>query len=239
MDSNANKKFYETVWFCVLMLFVFAPVGIILLWKNKFFSTRINVIFSVASTMLFIVFLAVSPESNISDVDTLEPVHVASPTSTTQDTTAPASAPSVKYDALQQLYLDLDPSMSYEDMLDSVKSTGLPYSEEKYNGSRTVQVAFTDGCTVQRHKKESGDYLEIHYDYPDNENSSNDILDKYIFATCVYCPSDSYLSLISHSHGSYFSYYEPGNYISDSGNDLDLDKKMSKKEQLDYYFNNK
>lgn len=238
MGSNVNKKFYKTVWFCVLMLFIFAPVGIILLWKNKFFSTRINVIFSIASAMLFIVLLAIPPESNISDVDTSNSSPVSFPDSTAQ-TTTPTSGSNVEYDALQQLYLDLDPNMSYEDMLDLVKSTGLPYSEEKYNGSRTVQVAFTDGCTVQRHKKESGDYLEIHYDYPDNKNNSDDILDNYIFATCVYCPNDSNLELISHSHGSYFSYYKPGNYISDLGNNLDIDNKMSKKEQLDYYFENK
>ena len=115
MGSNVNKKFYKTVWFCVLMLFIFAPVGIILLWKNKFFSTRINVIFSIASAMLFIVLLAIPPESNISDVDTSNSSPVSSPDSTAQ-TTTPMSGSNVEYDALQQLYLDLDPNMSYEDM---------------------------------------------------------------------------------------------------------------------------
>lgn len=166
-------------------------------------------------------------EKNLKSVPTHEP------------TISPAPTDYIEYDALQQLYLDLDATMSYKEMMHLVKSTKLPYSVEKNNGSRTVQVAFTDGCTVQHHKKENGDYLTIIYEYPESENSSNDVLDKYIFGTCAYIPCDSDLELINHSYGYYFSYYEPGNYISDFNNDLDLDKKMSKKEQLDYYFKNK
>lgn len=166
--------------------------------------------------------------TNTPKISSSKNVHTHSPTSA-----------SVKYDKLQQLYLDLNPSMSYKQMLHLVKSTGLQYSEASYNGSRTVQVAFTKGCTDQKRMKEMGDYLVIDYDYPDDENSSNDILSKYFFATCAYVPSDSSLELICHRHGYYFSYYKPGNYIDDAGNDLGLSKKMSRKQQLDYYFKHK
>lgn len=145
----------------------------------------------------------------------------------------------IEYDALQQLYLDLEPDMSYTEMIDLVKSTGLPYSEQKYNGSRKVQVAFTEGCTVQEHKKESGDYLAIYYEYPKDENSINDELEKYSYGTCAYVPCDSRLELINHVSGYYFSYYVPGNYISKLGKSLDLDKEMSKEEQLHYYLTHK
>ena len=239
MKSKDNKAFYETVWFCVLMLFVFAPIGIFLLWKYKHFSTRLNVLFSVMSSLFFITLLVVPPEVDNSDNDTSQYTTSVSDIPV-QDTSKPLpSASSYEYDALQHLYLDLDPNMSYSDMLDLVRSTELPYSEEKYNGSRKVQVAFTKGCTVQRHKKESGDYLEIIYEYPDSENNADDVLDKYAFGTCAYVPSGSDLCLICHVSGSYFSYSEPGNYISKLGNALNLDNGMSKKEQLDYYFNNK
>lgn len=137
---------------------------------------------------------------------------------------------SIKYDKLQKLYLDINPDMSYTQMIDLVKSTGLPYSEEKYNGSRSVQVAFTDGCTAQKYKKESGDYLVINYKYPKNENSINDIIEKYSFDECSYVPYDSNLSLKQNING---------NSISKLGTDLKLDKNMSKEEQLDYYFDNK
>lgn len=247
MKSNDKKKFYETLWFCILMLFVFAPIGIFLLWKYKYFSVRVNVVLSVVAAVLFVVFLATPSDSATSYIDEPQessgssiasnaPADTDSSSQDSADALPPAS--SFEYDALQQLYLDLDPSMSYEDMLSLVQSTNLPYSEEKYNGSRKVQVAFTDGCTVQRHKKESGDYLEIIYEYPDGENSANDVLSKYVFGTCAYHPSGC-MSLISHVSGAYFSYYEPGNYISDLGKKIDLDKNMSKKEQLEYYFLNK
>lgn len=242
MKSNDKNKFYETVWFCVLMLFLFAPIGIVLLWRYKHFSARINVCFSVASALLFIVFLAVPSENNISDFNSSQnpnSLPVETSDSVSNDATEDSPASSFEYDELQQLYLDLDPNMGYEAMLDLVKSTKLPYSEQKYNGSRQVQVAFTEGCTVQNHKKENGDYLEIIYEYPDDKNSANDVLSNYSFGTCAYVPNDSDLCLISHVSGVYFSYYEPGNYISDFGKALDLDKNMSKKEQLDYYFLNK
>ncbi len=148
------------------------------------------------------------------------------------------STASAEYDALQQLYLDISPEMSYTEMLSLVESTGLPFSEEKYNGSRTVQVAFTEECTAQSYKKGEGDYLEIHYGYPKNENSVNDELEKYYFNTCAYNPCDSQLSLISHKSGYYFNIYEPGNYIMSHGSVLELDVGMSKAEQLEYYISN-
>lgn len=182
----------------------------------------------------------VSDEADTSSVDSKDASKKETDKETASNNTISESNSSVvEYDELQQLYLDLDPKMSYNEMLDLVKSTGLYYSEEKYNGSREIQVAFTEGCTKQSYKKESGDYLEIFYEYPDGENSSSDVLDKYIFGTCAYIPSASSLSLISHFYGSYFSYSDVGNYINDLGKTLELDKNMSKKNQLQYYFDNK
>lgn len=36
--EEKTEKFYEEDWFLVLMLFLFAPVGIFLLWFNKKFT---------------------------------------------------------------------------------------------------------------------------------------------------------------------------------------------------------
>ena len=59
--------------------------------------------------------------TNTPKISSSKNVHTHSPTSA-----------SVKYDKLQQLYLDLNPSMSYKQMLHLVKSTGLQYSEASY-----------------------------------------------------------------------------------------------------------
>ncbi len=150
-----------------------------------------------------------------------------------------SSISEIQLDDLQQLYLDFDSSLSYPDAIEYVTNTGLPYSEEKYNGSRQIQVAFTEGCTAQKYKEESGDHLTIIYVYPKDENSSNDELDKYLFGTCSYIPADSSLQLIEHNNGYYFSIYEPGNYISKLGTQLELDSSMTREEQMLYYFNKK
>ena len=141
-----------------------------------------------------------------------------------------SSLSEIELDELQKLYINFDSSLSYSDAVDYVISIGLPYSEEKYNGSRIIQVAFTEGCTAQKYKKESGDYLTINYAYPKDENSSNDELDKYTFSACQYVPHDSYLTL---------TYTESSNSISRLGTPLELDSSITKEEQLLYYFNKK
>lgn len=161
------------------------------------------------------------------------------PSNSNEETEEYSSLSGIELDELQQLYLNFDSSLSYSDAVNYIINTGLPYSEEKYNGSRTIQVAFTEGCTAQKYMKESGDFLTITYVYPKDENSINDELDKYNFGTCCYVPSDSDLQLIEHKNGYYYSYNKSGNYISKLGNDLGLDTSMSKEEQMQYYFNNK
>lgn len=175
--------------------------------------------------------------TNTAEITTQKPIEKE--TDTPKPTQEKEEETVIEYDELQQLYLDIDPKFSYSEMVDFVKDTKLPYSEEKDNGSRTIQVAFTEGCTVQSHKKENGDYLKIIYVYAENENSSNDDLEKYSIGTIAYCPNDSDLELINHYAGVYFSYYDAGSYISDLGTSLDVSKEMSRKEQLAYYFKNK
>ncbi len=160
---------------------------------------------------------------------------VGAPDNVTQSKPKYSSLSEVALDELQQLYVDFDASMSYPEALVYVEATGLPYSAIKYNGSRTIQVAFNGGVTAQKYTKDSGDYVEIIYVYPNGENSSNDNLEKYSFGTCSY--SSNSLSLIEHINGSYFSYRAAGNYISNLGSDLQLDTSMTKEEQMLYFFN--
>lgn len=141
-----------------------------------------------------------------------------------------SSLSEVDLDDLQRLYIDFDSSLSYPEAVAFIDSTGLPYSEVKYNGSRTIQVAFTEGATAQKYRKEGGDYVEITYVYLKGENSINDELEKYSFDSCSYYPTSSYLSLIE---------YNGGNRISRLGSDLGLDTSMTKEEQMLYYFNEK
>lgn len=206
----------------------------------KFIKNHMIPIISIC-TITFIIFILVT-FGKIEDIDESQKQTTSIiQTTVINETIIPTeTTTSLQYDALQQLYLDIDSNMSYKKMLKLVKSTNLPYSVEKYNGSRCIQVAFTKECTDQtRFRTVSGDYLTISYKYPNDENSANDVLSKYIFGTCAYYPNDSDLELIEHCYGYYFSYFEAGNYINDFGKDLGLDKSMSKEEQLKYYFEHK
>lgn len=168
------------------------------------------------------------------------PVWASSKNVTDQDQTADSAdnlLSDYTLDGLQSLYLAITPDMSYSDVVLLIEDSELPYSEEKYNGSRELQVAFTDGSTAQKYKKESGDYLTISFNYAKGENSSNDVLSKYSLSSCIYYPESGPI-LISLTDGHYFSYNEPGNYIEDYENKdtADISGDMTKEEQLVYYF---
>lgn len=134
----------------------------------------------------------------------------------------------VQIDKLQQLYLDFDSSFSYAEASEYIANVGLPYSDVKYNGSRAFQIAFTDGCTAQKYKKESGPYIVINYEYAKDENSNNDDFEKYSFSSCQYFPD------------SYFSYaeYKESTRISRLGSILEEYNNLTKEEQLLHFFNN-
>lgn len=142
-------------------------------------------------------------------------------------------------DKLQELYLNIKPSMSYKKVIKLISSYGLKYSEESYNGGRDIQVAFTDNNTEQEYADIDGDYIEICFEYPKNKNSINDAIDKYSLGTVAYIPYDSDIELIEHITGNYWGYTDKGNYITKLGSKVDVPKTMTKKQQLDYYFKNK
>ncbi len=135
----------------------------------------------------------------------------------------------LELDKLQQLYIDFDSSFTYMQARNFIIRSNLPYSEVKYNGSRVFQIAFTEGCTAQRFKEESGDYVTISYRYPKGENSMADHLGKYTFESCSYVPTDR-IKLTE---------CKDINFISDLGNKLELDSSITKEDQMLYYYNNK
>ena len=141
-----------------------------------------------------------------------------------------SSLSEIELDELQRLYIDFDPSFSFSEALEYVEASGLPYSSVKYNGSRTIQVALTDGATAQKYKKVAGDYVTISYAYPKRENSINDDLEKYSFDSCSYYPESARFSLIQSVDGC---------HILKLGSDLKLDLSMTKEDQMLYYFNEK
>lgn len=73
MESN-ERKFYDIRWFGLLMLFLFAPVGIYLMWTNNHFEKNTRVILSIVSSLFFVFALASNNDESVdtSDVDAVE-----------------------------------------------------------------------------------------------------------------------------------------------------------------------
>lgn len=58
-----TRKFYQKTWFMVLMLFLFAPVGIFLIWKYKKFNTVARVVISILFASVFIAVIMPTTDS--------------------------------------------------------------------------------------------------------------------------------------------------------------------------------
>lgn len=90
-------KFYEKDWFVILMLFLFFPVGLFLMWKyKKEWSTPVKGIITGCIAVFFLVALF-TPSQNIkSDLET-EPTSTVTETQATTEaettTEAPTEAP--------------------------------------------------------------------------------------------------------------------------------------------------
>jgi predicted membrane channel-forming protein YqfA (hemolysin III family) len=50
-----KQKIYEKTWFIILMLFLLAPVGIILLWREKKFNNIVRIILSILFGLVFLI----------------------------------------------------------------------------------------------------------------------------------------------------------------------------------------
>lgn len=82
-----KKKLYKTNWFLWLWVFLFPPVGIILIWAcRKEMNTKKKIIFTVGIAILFIVLIALF--SSEPTVPTENPTINEQPTLTTTETSA-------------------------------------------------------------------------------------------------------------------------------------------------------
>ena len=109
---------------------------------------------------------------------------------------------------------------------DYIYNCGLPYSEEKYNGSRVFQISTTKEGTAQKYNKSGLPYIEVHYYYPKNENSAADVLEKYSFTSIDYVPKSGYFSFQTLSAGK-------GKIIR-LGTDIGYD--LSREDQIIFYY---
>ena len=138
-------------------------------------------------------------------------------------------------DELQLLYIQIQSDMSYEEVLDLVIATGLPYSETKFNGSKAIKVAFEKEVTPQRYA-DSGDYVDISF-------TQDRTTKEYSFGTVEYFNSEKFITAFEYKAGTYWDFIngeDVGFYINDYQSTLAKTKEEkyiqlnSKEEQIKY-----
>lgn len=55
IEQEVQKKFYKKKWFTWLMIIVFWPVGLFLLWKNNLYSKKVNIIVTAIFLVLWLI----------------------------------------------------------------------------------------------------------------------------------------------------------------------------------------
>ena len=142
----------------------------------------------------------------------------------------------VKYDALQQLYLDIDNNLSYEEILKKVKKSKLPYTDQEYSSGQTIKVAYTSEVAKQRYADE-GDNVQISFNLNKKTNKLN-------FSTLEYFNHKKFITIFDYESGTYW-YFRDGkdkglyinNYSNVTGNKEEkYIKSNSKENQLKYIF---
>lgn len=128
-----------------------------------------------------------------------------------EDTTTSSIEKTVSYDELEQLYLDVNDSMTYDEVLNTVITSQLPYTEADYYRSKSIKVAFTKGAAAQRYS-DSGDYIDINF-VTDGEYSKN-----YVFGAIKYVNDKKAISAFQYVFGNYYEFRDgeyQGYYIND------------------------
>ncbi len=131
----------------------------------------------------------------------------------------------VTYDDLQNLYITFPTDGNLAETLIFLENYGLPYSNEKYNGSRAIQVSITEDGTVQKYNKSDMPYITIGYNYEEH-NNSNDDLSKYSFESIQYVPNEGYFSFGELKDGTGF--------IRRLGIDINLE--LSREDQIKFFY---
>ncbi|CDA11231.1 membrane protein [Intestinibacter bartlettii] len=142
----------------------------------------------------------------------------------------------VKYDALQQLYLDIDNNLSYEEILKKVKKSKLPYTDQEYSSGQTIKVAYTSEVAKQRYADE-GDNVQISFNLNKKTNKLN-------FSTLEYFNHKKFITIFDYESGTYWDFRDGkdkglyiNNYSNVTGNKEEkYIKSNSKENQLKYIF---
>lgn len=150
------------------------------------------------------------------------------PTNTTE-----SQKPLLYNDPLQQLYIDINSDMDYNEIISLVSKSGLEYKEHDVYNGKTIKIATEMGITPLKYA-DQGDYLKIDFDLDNNKN--------YIFSTLEYFNYNKEITAFQYVSGDYWDFHNgenQGYYLTDyntnnSINNTSCILKDNKDEQLKY-----
>lgn len=153
-----SKKFYEQTWFIVLILIIFFPVGLVLVWTNKQWSQKSKIIATVIVAVLVILGLGGRGGSKAS-TDTEEKVtEVVSEASVQEDIDTPQL---IDYKLVEQKDVGdkytyrvvVDPSATEQQLLDVFKyldTTSYEYAIAWFYSSEDLAYDNYDVAVIER-----------------------------------------------------------------------------------------
>lgn len=153
-----SKKFYEQTWFIVLILIVFFPAGLVLVWTNKQWSQKSKIIATVIVAVLVILGLGGRGGSK-ANADTEEAVTEAvSETTVQEDADAPQL---IDYKLVEQKDVGdkytyrvvVDPSATEQQLLDVFKhldTTSYEYAIAWFYSSEDLAYDNYDVAVIER-----------------------------------------------------------------------------------------
>lgn len=130
---KTNNKFYEKRWFCILLLFLFAPVGIFLLWKYKYFSVTANTVLSIVFAIFFIVLLVTPNQDNTLNDNTVTDTGIieSSAPKVTAKTTAESSSQDEPRENIKNADLELVTKIKHPTLFSSTDSAHEFWGDDK------------------------------------------------------------------------------------------------------------
>lgn len=163
-----SKKFYEQTWFIVLILIVFFPAGLVLVWTNKQWSQKGKIIATVIVAVLVILGLG-GRSRGLKETQPETVTEVTSETTIQEETEKPQL---IDYKLVEQKEVGnkytyrivVDPSATEQQLLDVFKyldTTSYEYAIAWFYSSEELAYDYYDVAVIER----TGDEEPICTDY--------------------------------------------------------------------------
>lgn len=130
-----NKKFYEKTWFIVLILILFFPIGLVLVWTNKHWTQKGKIIATVIVAVILLFGLLGGGESDTTTTSTTVDTTVETTVDTTVETTVDTTNETTAETTSETIIED-----TADDPVKAIENTIRARIEEKYTSTDIEKI---------------------------------------------------------------------------------------------------